>query len=125
HPDTGALQIRQVVDGQAHSEIVPLTVQRIVIDGGPGNDRVRVRALRADVTVEAKNVEQLNVGNNGSLADVLGTMTLYTDAGGPSTAVTLDDSAGRTSREFDIDRNEVSDSTYQDHGWVENFSVNI
>src|SRR5262245_12541401 len=99
HPDTGALQIRQTVDGQTHSEIVPLTINRIVIDGGTGLDKVQVKALRSDVTVEAKNVEQFNVGN-GLLADVHGNMILRTTVGGPSTAVTFDDSHNTTDHHY-------------------------
>ncbi|MFO0968746.1 MAG: hypothetical protein U0793_24585 [Gemmataceae bacterium] len=96
-PDTGQLQIVQSVGStKIASKDVPAGVTAIVIVGDSGTDTVKVEALPARIALTMADMDVLTVGNNHTLTGIRGNMTLTTQNGGASTAVTFVDDLDTT-----------------------------
>lgn len=126
-PDNGHLQLVQSAGTTKIAAMdVPSSVKQIVLLADGGTDTVRVEALPAGITLTTSEVEAFNVGNNHTLAGILGNMTLTTNSalagsfgnlvpttsGGP-TAVTFVDDLDTARHNATITRDAVSGLTPQ------------
>jgi hypothetical protein len=70
-------------------------IRDITIDTGGGNDSVTIQGLAADqdLKINSRGSASITIGNRGTVAKVLGTITLRQNPGSPAT-VTVDDSEG-------------------------------
>jgi hypothetical protein len=111
-PGTSVLQMRQFVNGQVVATFdAPASVTQFNVNGRNGTDTVVVKGLFAGDTLTATNPEVFQVGDNGSLAQILGNVVLTTASGGPSTAATVDDTLDTTIHDATLTRNSLSGLT--------------
>src|SRR5262245_2125352 len=87
--NNATLQMRQIVGNVVTPVDLPETISQINISGlGGGTDTVLVKALRSRITLNVTDAEVVTVGDNSSLANVLGNIVLTTSSGAPKTALT-------------------------------------
>jgi hypothetical protein len=93
-------------------------IRNITVDGGSGSNTFTIQALAADQRVEIDSVgsDTINIGNNGDLTGVLGTVQVVNTANTtPATTVNIDDSSDGQNTDRTVTLDQIGDPTTPVH----------